>query len=488
MGNSCDGRRMEWRVQREQLDEILRLQRADFLVDGPPDATARIDRIDRCIALLKENSDRFETAVSADFGNRSRHATLLTDIMTPVAALQHSRKHLRRWMRTERRPVDPRILGLFGARAEVHFQPKGVVGIVSPWNFPVGLVFSPLANVLAAGNRAMIKPSELTPRTSDLLQELVAARFDKAEVAVVTGGVETGAAFTALAFDHLIFTGAGSIARHVMRAASENLVPLTLELGGKSPVVIGKGVDIRLAAERIMAGKILNAGQICLAPDHVYLPDAQEAGFVDAATAAVGRMLPTIRDNPDYSAIISDRHYERLNGYLADARAKGARVVEINPASENFSQQEHRRIPPTLVLDATLDMDIMKDELFGPLLPVMRYSAIDTVVNAINAADRPLALYYFGADDAELALLKTRTTSGGICVNDVIMHCAQENLPFGGIGPSGMGAYHGRDGFVEFSHRKAVYRQIGRDMGPLKMLRPPYDDRVRKLVRSVIGR
>ena len=475
-------------MEPEHLNAILRSQRAAFLADGPPDAALRIDRIDRCIALLKENGERFESAISADFGNRSTHATLLTDIMTPVAALQHSRKHLRQWMRPEKRPVEPKLLGLFGARAEILFQPKGVVGIVSPWNFPVGLVFSPLANALAAGNRAMIKPSELTPRTSDLLQELIAGRFDAAEIAVVTGGVETGAAFTALPFDHLIFTGAGSIARHVMRAASDNLVPLTLELGGKSPVVVGKGVNLPIAAERIMAGKILNAGQICLAPDHVYVPEAQEAHFVEQVEAAVRRMLPSMRDNPDYTAIISDRHYERLNGYLVDARAKGARVLPINPAGEDFSQQEHRRIPPTLVLDATLDMDIMKDELFGPLLPIMRYSSIEDVVSKVNAAERPLALYYFGNDDAELELLKTRTTSGGICVNDVIMHCAQENLPFGGIGPSGMGAYHGRDGFLEFSHRKAVYRQIGADLGPLKGFRPPYDDRVRKLVRSIIGR
>ena len=475
-------------MEAEHLSAILASQRAAFVADGPPDAALRIDRIDRCIALLKENSGRFESAISADFGNRSHHASLLTDIMTPVAALQHSHKHLRGWMRPEKRPVEPKLLGLFGARAKILFQPKGVIGIVSPWNFPVGLVFSPLANALAAGNRAMIKPSELTPRTSDLLNELIAARFDPTEIAVVTGGVETGAAFTALPFDHLIFTGAGSIAKYVMRAASDNLVPLTLELGGKSPVVIGKGVNLPVAAERIMAGKLLNAGQICLAPDHVFVPETQEDAFVAQAEAAVRRMLPTMRDNPDYTAIISDRHYERLNGYLVDARAKGARIVEINPAGENFAQQEHRKIPPTLVLDATLDMDIMKDELFGPLLPVMRYRSLDTVIGQINAAERPLALYYFGNDRGEQELLESRTTSGGICVNDVIMHCAQENLPFGGIGPSGMGAYHGRDGFLEFSHRKAVYKQISADFGPLKGFRSPYDDGVRKLVRSIIGR
>jgi coniferyl-aldehyde dehydrogenase len=474
-------------VNDPDLSALLASQRSAFLADGPPDAATRIDRIDRCIALLKENADRLERTISADFGNRSLHASGLTDIMTPVAALQHSRKHLRRWMRPERPPVEPRLLGMLGARAEIVFQPKGVVGVVAPWNFPVGLVVSPLANVLAAGNRAIVKPSEHTPRTSDLLQELIAARFDARELAVVTGGPELGAAFTGLPFDHLIFTGAGSVARHVMRAASQNLVPLTLELGGKSPVVIGQGADLGVAASRIMAGKLLNAGQICLAPDHVFLPNAHQAAFVDQVARAVRTMLPTVRDNPDYTAIISDRHHERLTGYVEDARRKGGKIVELSPAGETFAQQEHRKIPPTLILDATPDMDVMKDEIFGPLLPVMTYDRLPDVVDRINAGERPLALYYFGTSQSELDLLTSRTTSGGICINDVIMHCAQENLPFGGVGPSSMGAYHGHDGFLEFSHRKAVYRQIKRDLGRLRAFRPPYDQRVRKLVRSVIG-
>lgn len=469
------------------LNELLATQRAAFLADGPPDAPTRIDRIDRCIALLKENADAIEQAISVDFGNRSLHASGLTDIMTPVAALQHSRKHLKRWMRPERRAVEPRLLGLFGARAEIMFQPKGVVGVVAPWNFPVGLVFSPLANILAAGNRAIVKPSEHTPRTSALLAELIEKRFDPNELTVVTGGPELGAAFAGLPFDHLIFTGAGSVATRVMRAASAHLVPLTLELGGKSPVVIGRGADLGVAAARIMAGKLLNAGQICLAPDHLFIRDAQRAAFVDHVGQAVRTMLPTVRENPDYTAIISDQHHERLTGYIADARQKGATVLELSPAGETFAQQEHRKIPPTLILDATPDMAVMQEEIFGPILPVMRYDRMSDLVARINASDRPLALYYFGTARDEIELLTQRTTSGGICINDVIMHCAQENLPFGGIGPSGMGAYHGRDGFLEFSHRKAVYRQIGRDLGPLKTFRPPYDQRVRKLVRSVIG-
>ncbi|HET6525134.1 coniferyl aldehyde dehydrogenase [Sphingopyxis sp.] len=469
------------------LLEIVARQRAAHLTHGAPDAEARIDRLDRCIALLKENGPAFEAALNADFGNRSAHASALTDIMTPVGALQHARKHVRKWMRSEKRPVDPWFLGLLGAKAHIRFQPKGVVGIVSPWNFPVGLVFSPLASVFAAGNRAVVKPSEYTPRTAELMQSLIEARFADDELAVVTGGPEIGAAFAALPFDHLIFTGAGSIASHVLRAAADNLVPVTLELGGKSPVVIGKGADMRTAAARVMAGKVLNAGQICLAPDHVYVREDARDAFVASARSATERMLPTVRDNPDYTAIISDRHLDRLKSYLADAEAKGARIIEINPANEKFDQQEHRKMPPTLVLGATPDMAVMQEEIFGPILPVISYRELDDVTSRVNTMDRPLALYYFGSDGAELAELEQKTTSGGICVNDVIMHCAQENLPFGGIGPSGMGAYHGRDGFLEFSHKKAVYHQIRRDLGPLRTLRPPYGDAVRKLIKSTIG-
>lgn len=467
--------------------EMIARQRAAHLANGAPSAEERIDRLDRCIALLKGNGPAFEQALNSDFGNRSLHASAMTDIMTPVGALQHARKHVRKWMRPEKRPVEPWLLGLLGAKAYIRFQPKGVVGIVSPWNFPVGLVFSPLASAFAAGNRAIVKPSEYTPRTAELMQSLIDARFGQDELAVVTGGPEVGAAFAALPFDHLIFTGAGSIASHVLRAAADNLVPVTLELGGKSPVVIGKGADIAVAGARIMAGKLLNAGQICLAPDHVYVREDQREAFVASARAASEAMLPTIRDNPDYTAIISDRHLDRLKSYLADAREKGAQIVEINPVNEQFDQQEHRKLPPTLVLDATPAMAVMQEEIFGPILPVMSYRELGEVTSRVNDMDRPLALYYFGNDQAELADLEQRTTSGGICVNDVIMHCAQENLPFGGIGPSGMGAYHGRDGFLEFSHKKAVYHQIKADLGPLKTLRPPYGDAVRKLVRSTIG-
>ena len=456
------------------MKDVLNRQKAAHLRDGAPSAALRIDRLNRCIALLVDLRRAIEDAVAADFGARSRTATAFADVAASIGPLKHARDHLARWMRPERRATTPRILGFLGARAEVRRQPKGVVGIISPWNFPVNLAFAPLAGVLAAGNRAMIKPSETTPATSALLQEMFAGSFDPEEIAVFTGGPEVGQAFASLAFDHLVFTGATSLARHVMRAAAENLVPLTLELGGKSPVVIGRSADLATAAARIMNGKTLNAGQICLAPDYVLAPADRLDAFVEQARQAVVQMYPTIRDNADVTAIVSDRHLARLEGYVDDARAKGATIVEINPAGEDLRQQPHRRMAPTLILDPTDDMTVMQEEIFGPLLPVRRYGTVDEAIDYINGHARPLGLYYFGSDAAERDRVLERTTSGGVTVNDVLMHVAQEELPFGGIGPAGMGAYHGRDGFREFSHARSVYHQIKRDIGPLKMLRPPY--------------
>ena len=405
-----------------------------------------------------------------------------------IGALKHAKTNLAKWMRPQKRKTTPAILGLFGAKAEIQFQPKGVVGIISPWNFPVNLTFAPLAGVLAAGNRALIKPSEHTPATSALMARMFGSAFSEEEIAVIVGGPQIGEAFTRLPFDHLLFTGATSIGRHVMRAAAENLVPVTLELGGKSPVILSRSADMATAAARVMNGKTLNAGQICLAPDYVLAPRDRLEDFVDEATKSVERMFPTIRDNPDYTALVSQRHYDRIQGYLDEARAGGARVIEINPAGETLSQQEHRKIAPTLVIDPTDDMKIMREEIFGPVLPVKTYDRIEEAVDYVNAHDRPLGLYYFGTDPAERDTVLSRTTSGGVTVNDVIMHVAQEELPFGGVGPAGMGSYHGEDGFREFSHRKAVFTQITKDIGPLKMLRPPYGKGMRKYVDGQIKR
>ncbi len=472
----------------DDMQSILMRQKAAHLRDGAPSAKQRIERIDRCIGLLVAHRGEIEQALVTDFGARSREASAFTDIAASIGTLKHAKAGLTSWMRSEKRKTTPALLGLFGAKAEVRFQPKGVIGIISPWNFPVNLTFTPLAGVLAAGNRAMIKPSEYTPATSELMAQMFGSVFSSEEIAVFTGGPEIGQAFAGLAFDHLVFTGATSIAAHVMRAAANNLTPLTLELGGKSPVILGRSADLKTAAARIMNGKTLNAGQICLAPDYVLVPRENMMAFVEEARAAVVAMFPTIKDNPDYTAIISQKHHERLTGYVDEARAAGVKVIEIKPDGENLSQQEHRRLAPTLIIDPSDDLKVMKEEIFGPVLPVKGYASLDEATAYVNAHDRPLGLYYFGADAAERDKVLEGTTSGGVTVNDVVFHVAQEDLPFGGVGPSGMGSYHGRDGFREFSHKKAIYTQLKNDLPQLKALRPPYGPAIRKYLAGAIGR
>ena len=457
----------------EDMQAVLDRQKKAYIAEGEVTVATRIDRLDRSINLLKKNGTKLAEAMAADFGHRSLDQSKMTDIDGAIGPLEHSKKHLRKWMKPEKRKV-MFPLGIFGARGRVEYQPLGVVGCISPWNFPVQLTFAPLAGIFAAGNRAMIKPSEFTAQTSELMKELFAEAYDEDEVAVFTGGPDVGGAFSRLPFDHLLFTGATSIAKHVMRAAAENLVPVTLELGGKSPVIIGRSANMELAATNIMAGKTMNAGQICLAPDYVFLPEESRDEFVAAAQKSVAKMFPHIKDNPDYTSIVNERHFERLNGYLEDAKEKGAKVVEINPADEDFSQQQHHRIPPTLVLDPTDDMKIMQDEIFGPILPVKQYKDIDETLAYVNDRDRPLGLYYFGEDSAEEKKVLTHTTSGGVTVNDVIMHVAMEDLPFGGVGPSGMGSYHGHDGFKNFSHAKSIFSQSKTVSKLASAMRPPF--------------
>jgi coniferyl-aldehyde dehydrogenase len=459
-------------IHTEMLD-ILNRQKRAYLNEGEVSLATRIGRLDRSVALLKKYAPRLSEAMASDFGHRSIEQSKITDIDSSIGPLEQAKKHVKQWMKPEkRRAMFP--LGLFGSRARIEYQPLGVIGCISPWNFPVQLTFAPLAGVFSAGNRTMIKPSEFTPITSALMKEAFTEYFDIEEVAVLTGGAEVGSAFSSLPFDHLLFTGATAVARHVMRAAAENLVPLTLELGGKSPVVIGRSADMALTATNVMAGKTMNAGQICLAPDYVFVAEEQADAFVAAARASVERMYKDLKDNPDYTSIINERHFNRINNYLDDARSKGAEVIEINPANEDFGQQQHHKIPPTLVMDPKDDMLVMQEEIFGPVLPIKRYKNINETVEYINAHDRPLGLYYFGNDKSEEHKVLTHTTSGGVTVNDVIMHVAQEDLPFGGVGPSGMGSYHGRDGFKTFSHAKAIYSQSKTVSKLAAAMRPPY--------------
>ncbi|QNQ10754.1 coniferyl aldehyde dehydrogenase [Sphingomonas alpina] len=455
------------------LKAILAGQRAAFMEQLPVSAATRKDRLKRAAAMIGDNAERFCDALSEDFGHRSREQSMLTDIASSVAPINHAIKSLDKWAKPERRPVQfP--LGLLGAKAWIEYQPKGVIGIIAPWNFPVNLVMSPLAGVLAAGNRAMVKTSEFTPRVAALFEEVVGQYFTPEELAFVSGGPDVGKAFAELPFDHLIFTGATAIGKHILHAAADNLVPVTLELGGKSPVIVGKSADLKQATERVALGKMLNAGQICLAPDYMLVEADQEAAVVAGLKAAASSMYPSLLANPDYTAIINDRHFQRLGDLLDDARAKGATVEAVNPANEDFGASNARKMPLHIVTNVTDDMAVMQEEIFGPVLPIRRYDGIDDAIGQVNQRDRPLGLYYFGSDAGERRRVLDRTIAGGVTLDDVIFHISMEELPFGGIGPSGMGAYHGHDGFKTFSHAKSVYKQARLDVAKLAGLKPPY--------------
>ena len=457
----------------DRMGAVLAKQKAAFTAAMPEGHAIRRDRIDRAIALLVDHKDAFAKAVSADFGHRSTEQTLMTDIMPSVGALKHARKHFEAWSRDEKRKaMFP--LGLLGAKAKVVYQPKGVVGVIAPWNFPIGMVMVPMAGILAAGNRAMVKPSEFTERVADLFAEVVPQYFAEEEMAVFTGGVDVGSAFSKLPFDHLIFTGATSVGKHIMRAAADNLVPVTLELGGKSPTFIGRSADKAKAGQRIAMGKMMNAGQICLAPDYLMVAKEQEQDVIASVKSSVATMYPTLLGNDDYTSVVNGRNYERLQGYLADAKEKGAELIEVNPAGEDFASSNGNKMPLTILRNVNDDMKVMQEEIFGPILPVMTYDSIDQAIDYVNAHDRPLGLYYFGNDKAEEEKVLSRTISGGVTVNDVLFHNAMEDLPFGGVGPSGMGNYHGLDGFKTFSHMRAVYRQPGLDIAGMSGFKPPY--------------
>ncbi|WOJ97574.1 coniferyl aldehyde dehydrogenase [Congregibacter brevis] len=468
------------------MQSVLEAQRSDYTAEGGVSAATRRDRLQRGIDVCVKYQDKVVDALNTDFSCRSREVSLLTDVAASITPMKHCMKHLEKWMRTEKRPtMFP--LNLLGGRSTIEYQPLGVVGVISPWNFPVNLTFAPLAGILAAGNRAMIKPSEFTPATSEVMAEMVAEAWDEKEVAIFTGGPEVGQAFSGLPFDHMIFTGATSIARHIMAAAARNLVPVTLELGGKSPVIISRDVDLQMAAQRIMLGKTLNAGQICLAPDYLMVPEERLSDVVEALKSVTEEMYPKLLDNPEYTSVVNERHFQRLNGYLADAAERGITATPINPANEDFSSQEGtHKIPPTLLVNPPEDSKVMEEEIFGPLLPIRTYKDFSETIDYVNAHPRPLGAYYFGKDKAEEEAVLKRTTSGGVTVNDVIMHIMQEELPFGGVGPSGMGSYHGHDGFKTFSHAKSIYRQSRFNIGKLGGMLPPYNSTTEKTIKMQV--
>jgi len=452
----------------DALAALLARQRAAFLREGAPSMEARRTRLLALRAALVAHRREIEAALTSDFGHRSRHETAIMEILPLIWGIDYLRRHLRRFMRPERRHVAlPMRLG----RARIEYQPLGVVGIVAPWNYPLSLALTPLATALAAGNRAMIKPSELTPATSELLVQLVTETFSPEEVVVVPGDASVGAAFAALPFDHLFFTGSTAVGRVVMRAASQNLVPVTLELGGKSPVIVDRGAPLDRVAASVAYGKLANAGQTCIAPDYVLVHESDVSAFTQAWGEAVAALYPRGAASDDYSSVVNQRHHDRLRGLLADARSRGARIVETGRAPEQAADRDHA-IPPTLVFDVRDDMKIMREEIFGPLLPVVTYHDLDEAIAYVNARPRPLALYFFGSSVRNRRRVLAGTTSGGVTVNGTILHYVQDDLPFGGVGPSGCGAYHGIEGFRAFSHAKAVF-EVGRWNGGA-LLRPPF--------------
>jgi coniferyl-aldehyde dehydrogenase len=447
---------------------------------GAPSYDDRVASLERLERTLLNRKDAVADAISRDFGGRSRHETMMAEVYLVLGAIKHARAHLRDWMETEDRETSWVFLP---ARVQIVPQPVGVVGIISPWNYPVQLALSPLVGALAAGNRAMIKPSELVPETGALLRDLIAETFPEDQVTVLTGGADVGDAFSRMPFDHLVFTGSTRVGRIVMRNASEQLVPVTLELGGKSPTIVGQDFNPGVAAERIMAGKLFNAGQTCIAPDYVFVPAGVRDAFVQACKATVAKLYPTLAANPDYTSIVNEKHHARLKSYVDDAKSRGANVIEVNPAGESL--EGTRKLAPVLVLDPTEEMVVMQEEIFGPILPVRTYEKLDDAIAYVNDHPRPLALYYFGHSQAATDRVLSETISGGVTVNETMLHFGQEDLPFGGIGPSGMGHYHAREGFDTFTKKKPVFRQAR--LNTTGLIRPPFGRAVDTLLKLLVG-
>lgn len=465
--------------------ERFEAQRRAFLKEPCPGLRARLSRLDRLAALAHDNEAAIIAAIDDDFSGRAAQETQMAELFVVRAGIAHAKKHLKGWMRTRRvatalhfRPGYNRLMP----------QPLGVAGIIAPWNYPFQLAVAPAISALAAGNRVMIKPSELTPTVSELLARLVAAAFDADEITVINGDAETGKAFAGLPFDHLLFTGSTAVGRQVAQAAAANLTPVTLELGGKSPAILDPSCDLDIAVPRIAFGKLFNAGQTCIAPDYLLAPKGSVDAVAEKFSAAVARMYPTLVANPDYTAIISERHRDRLADLVREAREAGARIVKINPANELFEDSQTRKFPPTLVINPSPETKLMREEIFGPVLPILEYDGLDEAIAHVRAGDHPLALYWFGKDAASRERILRQTLAGGVTINDCLWHFVQEDQPCGGVGASGMGAYHGEWGFNTFSRLKPVFHQAR--LGGGALLRPPYGatfDRLLALLKRLTG-
>ncbi|MBR0970075.1 MULTISPECIES: coniferyl aldehyde dehydrogenase [Bradyrhizobium] len=457
------------------LEDAFHAMVARSRTEPASDLAERLDRLARLRAVVADNEERFRQAISADFGHRSAVETTIAEAMMVYGEIRHATKHLKSWMAPQRVAT---ALQFLPARNRLIPQALGVVGIIAPWNYPLQLTLAPAIGALAAGNRVIIKPSELAPSFSALLKETVGQRFDATELLVTSVEDEVAKTFAHLPFDHLVFTGSTRVGRLVAEAAGRNLTPVTLELGGKSPAIIDASADLEEAAERIAYGKLLNAGQTCIAPDYVLVPEHALQAFAEKVRAQMRRMFGTDPANKDYTSIISDRHYARLEGLVADAASRGAKILQPAKADDP-NWKAHRKFPPTLIVGGTGEMAAMQEEIFGPVLPVLGYREPADAIAFINARDRPLALYWFGKDRIARETVLTRTISGGVTVNDCLFHFAQINQPMGGVGASGTGAYHGEWGFRTFSKLKPVFYRSR--FNRLADLYPPYGGKIARL-------
>jgi coniferyl-aldehyde dehydrogenase len=462
-----------------RMHRLFEQQRKAFDAAPFPDLATRQANLRKLIAALQKHQDAIVAAVNADFGVRAGAETKLVEVMGPILHARHALKHLRRWMKPRRRSTE--FLFLTNS-AWVETQPKGVVGIIGTWNFPLYLTIGPLVTALAAGNRAMIKGSELAPRSTELIRSMLAECFDEDEVAVCGGAVEAAQAFNGLPFNHLVFTGSPRVGREVMRIAAANLTPVTLELGGKSPAIVGPHADLRDAALRIAHGNVFNAGQICVAPDYVMVPRGRSAEFAAAVRDAFQKLCPTVAGNAEYTSIVTDRHAARIRQLLDDARQQGATLVSCGTDAG-----AGRQIPLTVVTDVHERMQLMQEEIFGPILPVVEYDQLDDALARVRQGERPLSLYAFGLNGAEQARVLKQTHAGGVTFNDWGWHVFQHDMPFGGIGNSGIGTYHGEEGFRELSHAKAVFKR--HRWFPIGLFYPPYGNIVQRLsMRLYLGK
>ena len=448
------------------MENILEVQKKAFLKEGPPSLEKRTDLLKRCVALIETHQEKIIKALNQDFQNRSVDEIKISEIDQTIRNILFTIKKLNKWMQPQRR-FSSLGTDLLGAKSFLQPSPLGTVGIIAPWNFPVGLIFYPLASIFAAGNRAMVKPSEITPATANIIKEGVEEYFDISELAVITGGPSVGEQFSGLKLDHLLFIGSNRVAKKVAAQAAKNLVPTTLELGGKSPTIIGTNANMALAAERILFSKTLNAGQICLSPDYIFVKKDEEKNLISELQKAYSKFFPEPNSH-NQTSMVNKHHLKRMNSYLLDATKKGATVESLGKNDD----LDKNMISTKIVTEVNDDMDVMKHEIFGPVLPIMTYDSISDVVDYINKNDNPLGLYYFGRSQSEQNFVINNTRSGGVTVNDTMFHILQSRLPFGGVGQSGHGCFHGYEGFLNFSHLKSIYHQTSIDF-ILAMIRPP---------------